>query len=133
MESPENLAGFSHCPNPHWFLQPEVMGLYFPSAGTMDCVVCPGAGIVCSAGVLPGFYLPHMNVGLPISLARPSLPHSCHTMSSPPQLSISALPAHLDEYGFFKSLVVGLLCSSIFWQFWVFFVLRLVVILLMVM
>ena len=40
--------------------------------------------------------------------------------------------AHLDEYFLFKSLVVGLPYSSIFWQFWLYFVLRLVVILLMV-
>ena len=31
---------------------------------------------------------------------------------------------YLDGYGYFKSLVVGLPYSSIFWQFWVLFVLR---------
>ena len=38
-------------------------------------------------------------------------------------------PTHLDECGFSKSLVVRLPYISIFWQSWVFFVLRLVVIL----
>ena len=56
----------------------------------------------------------------------------CHTMSSPPYLSISTRPTHLDKYGFFKSLVVGLPYSSIFWQFWVFLVSTLVAILLVV-
>ena len=56
----------------------------------------------------------------------------------PPHYVLSALAPHLapsiclDEYGFFESLVFGLLYSSIFWKSWVFFVLRLVVILLMV-
>ena len=59
-------------------------------------------------------------------------PHCCHTASSLPWLPISTPPTCLDEYGFFKFLVVGLPYSSIFWQFWAFFVLRLVVILLMV-
>ena len=38
----------------------------------------------------------------------------------------------LDECFFFNSLVVGLPCSSIFWHFWLFFVFRLVVIVLLV-
>ena len=58
--------------------------------------------------------------------------HHCHTVSSPPLFPISAPSTHLDEYGFFKSLVVGLPYSLIYWQFWVIFVWRLVVILLMV-
>ena len=45
---------------------------------------------------------------------------------------ISAPATNLDEYAFFKSLVVGLPYGLIFWQFWVVFVLRLVVILLAV-
>ena len=43
----------------------------------------------------------------------------------------STLPTCLDECFFFKSLVVGLPYSLIFWQFW-FYVFRLIVILLMV-
>ena len=45
--------------------------------------------------------------------------------SSPPRLSISAPPTGLDECFFFISLVVGLPCSSIFCQFWMFFVFKL--------
>ena len=63
-------------------------------------------------GVPPDFYPPHVNVGLPVLLAAAllPLPKPCHhhTMSSLPQLSISTPPTHLDEYGFFKSLVVKL-------------------------
>ena len=39
-------------------------------------------------------------------------------------LHISFLPTHLDECGFFKSLVISLPSSSVFWEFWVLFVLR---------
>ena len=60
------------------------------------------------------------------------LPRCHHTMSSPPQVSVSAPPTHLNEYFLFKSLVVRYPYSLIFWQFWLFFVLRLVVILLLV-
>ena len=44
----------------------------------------------------------------------------CH-VSSPPRLPISASPTSLDEHFFFKSLVVRLPYSSIFWQFCFFF------------
>ena len=64
---------------------------------------------------------------------------SCHCLTatttprppSLPQLPITASPTHLNEYFFSKSLVVRLPYSSIFWQFWLYFVLRLVVILLL--
>ena len=45
----------------------------------------------------------------------------CH-MSSLPQLPLSPTSTSLNEYFFINSLVVGLLCSSIFCQFWLFFV-----------
>ena len=41
------LLSFFCCPNPHWFLQPEVMGIYLPGTGTLGYVVWPGAGITC--------------------------------------------------------------------------------------
>ena len=58
------------------------------------------------------------------------LPCSFHSLpprheSSPPQLPISAPPTGLDECFFFISLVVRLPCSSIFCQFWLFFVFKL--------
>ena len=48
------------------------------------------------------------------------------------QLPVSAPPAGLDQCFFFNSLVVGLPYSSIFWQFWLFFVFKFVVVLLLV-
>ena len=58
-------------------------------------------------------------------------PPPCHT-SSPPQLLVSAPPTSLDECFFFKSLVVRLPYSAIFWPLWLFFLFKLVVILLLV-
>ena len=52
--------------------------------------------------------------------------------SSPSQLPLSAPSTSLDECFFFKSLVVRLSYSSIFWQFWLFFVFKFVVVLLLV-
>ena len=51
-------------------------------------------------------------------------PPPCHE-SSLPWLPISAPPTGLDECFFFNSLVVGLPYSSIFCQFWLFFVFKL--------
>ena len=48
----------------------------------------------------------------------------CHE-PSPPQLPVSTPPTGLDECFFFISLVVGLPYSSIFCQFWLFFVFEL--------
>ena len=62
----------------------------------------------------------------------PPPPCHCHTMSSPLWLPVATRPTHMDEYFFFRSLVVRPAHSSMFWQFWLFFVLRLVVLLLMV-
>ena len=58
-------------------------------------------------------------------------PPPCHA-SSPPWLPVSAPPTSLDEYFFFNSTVVELLYSLIFWQFWLFFVFKSVVVLLLV-
>ena len=48
-------------------------------------------------------------------------------VSSLPPLPVSIPSPSLDECFFFNSLVVGLPQSSIFWQFWLFFVLKFVV------
>ena len=45
--SRETGSFFCH-PSPHWFLQPEVMRLYFPGTGTLTCLVWSGAGIAVS-------------------------------------------------------------------------------------
>ena len=58
-------------------------------------------------------------------------PPPCY-MSSPPQLPIPTPPTGLDECFLFNSLVVGLPYSLIFWQFWLFFVFKFVVALLLV-
>ena len=58
---------------------------------------------------------------------------SRHLAMSPLHLvPISTPPSGLDEYFFFNSLVVGLLYSSIFWQLWLSFVFKFVVVLLVV-
>ena len=61
----------------------------------------------------------------------PHQPPPCHR-SFPPQLPVSTSPTSLNECFFFNSLVVGLPYSSIFWQFWLFFVFTFVVILLLI-
>ena len=61
-------CSFFYCPTHHWFLQPEVMGTCLPGGGTWGWVVWSGARITGCWGIPPDFYLPHMNVGLPILL-----------------------------------------------------------------
>ena len=68
----------------------------------------------------------HANVGLPSPPAA-SLPHTLL-----PQLPISAPPTSLDECFFFNSLVVRLPYALIFCQFWLFFVFKFVVVLVLV-
>ena len=58
-------------------------------------------------------------------------PPPCHE-SSPPQLPIFTPPTCLDECFSFNSLVAGLPYSLIFWQFWLSFVFKFVVVLLLV-
>ncbi|KAF6088443.1 hypothetical protein HJG60_008268 [Phyllostomus discolor] len=88
------------------------MGAYLPDAGILGWAVWTRAGIIHSQGVPPNFYLLHMNVGLPVPTllfnATPCL------LTSPPYLHVSAFPTHLDEYGFFKCLVIGFPYSLIF-------------------
>ena len=72
---------------------------------------------------------PHLNVGPP-HLPDATLPALVLQLpplrvSSPPWLPISTPPAGPDECFFFISLVVGLPCSSIFCQFWLFCVFKL--------
>ena len=102
----------------------------FPRAGALGCKVC----------FAPLLFLPVylcMNVGpqgmLAVALPAPfhnPPPHWVHQQppclqSSPPLLPVTAPPTGLDECFFFISLVVRLPCSSIFCQFWLFFVLKL--------
>ena len=58
------------------------MGVDLPCAGTVVCIVWPGAGMARSQGLPPDFYLPHVNVRLsmpppplyPVSATPPILP-----------------------------------------------------------
>ena len=89
---------FFHCPNPHWFLQPEVMGTYLPGTDTLGWVVWCGAGIPHSQGIPPDFYLPHMGVGLPVLCLRAFIP-----LCASPCLHLSYPSGWID---FFNSFVV---------------------------
>ena len=109
----------------------------FPRTGTLSCEVCLAPQLFLLV------YL-HTDVGLPspqfaawpglLATALPSL--LCQLLpcceSSSPLLPVSTSPTGLDECFFFNSLVVGLPLSSIFCQFWFFFVFKFVVFLLVV-
>ena len=75
-----------------------------------------------------------MNVGTPNPQATAFLspPALALPLVLSTQLPISAPLTSLDECFFFKSLVVGLSYSPIFCQFWLLFVFKLVVVLLLV-
>ena len=85
----------------------------FPQAGALGCVVY----------FAPQLLLP---VYLPVNVGPPTPPAT--DLPGPPAAALprvlSAPPTGLDEC-FFISLVVGLLYSSIFCQFWLFFVFEL--------
>ena len=102
----------------------------FPRAGPLGCMVCFAP---------PPFLLVYLfvNVGLwgllaatlPVLFHNPPpcwvrQPPPCHE-SSQPRLPVSTPPTSLDECCFFISLVVRLPYRSIFCQFWLFFVFKL--------
>ena len=101
----------------------------FPCTGTLGlCALSPGP----SAAALPAS----------CSFAQPApqsatswvrQPPPCHESSLPSCPSLPAPPTGLGECFFFISLVVGLSYSSIFCQFWLFFVFKFVVLLLVVL
>ena len=90
----------------------------FPFSGTLGCLVRLAPQLFLLV------YL-HANVGHLVHQPQPYLQPSL------PWLSVSAPPTGLDECCF-NSLVVRLLYSSIFWQFWLVFVCKFVVVLLVV-
>ena len=101
----------------------------FPRNGILGCVICLAPQLFLLA------YLIHTQMW-DCPFLHP-LPHLVHQLlpcceSSPPQLPISAPPTCLDEYFFFHSLVVRFPYRSIFCQFWLFFVFKFVVVLLLV-
>ena len=99
----------------------------FPGAGTLGYAVC----------LAPQLFLPvylYANVGpssLPASTS-PGPPATALSRVLSIHLPISTPLTGLDECFFFNSLVVGLPYSSIFCQFWLFFVFKFVVVLLLV-
>ena len=117
-------GSFSHHRNPHRFLQPEVLRLYFSilEPWVAQSISLPS----CSSQLI------HTQMWDYLVCQPPPRPHDlppCLT-SSPSQLP--APPTSLDECFIFNSLVVRLPCSFIFWQFWLFFLFKLSVILLLV-
>ena len=123
------LWGWEFLPplQPAQVLKPEVLRLSFPVLDPM----------VAQSVLLPNFssWFIHMSMW-DCTVCQPllHLPSDqllpCH-MSSPPWLPISFPPTSLDECFFFNCFVVGLTYSSIFWKFWLFFVFKLVLILLL--
>ena len=108
-----------HC-NPNRFLQPEVLRLYFPmlEPWVVQFVSLPS----CSSRFICTQMWDVLLCQLPPHLLGPSTAALPCIISSP--------PTGLNECFFFNSLVVGLPYSLIFWQFWLFFVLKCVVVLL---
>ena len=109
-------GSFSCFHNPHRFLQPEVLRLFPPRL---------------EPWVVRSICLPSFSSRVICTLMWDCLLHQpppCHE-SSLPLLPVSILLTSLRGF-FFNSLVVRLPYSSIFWQFWLFFVLKFVVLLL---
>ena len=105
---------------------------FFPCAGTLGCMVY----------LDPQLFLLVSACECPQVAALPGPPACCLACLGPPAttlprvvstwLPVSAPPTGLDECFFFNSLVVGLPYSSIFCQFWLFFVFKFFVLLLVV-
>ena len=106
-------GNFSYHHNPHRFLQPEILRLYFP---------------VLEPWVVQTFHSPVV----------PPRIWDCPLLRSLPCPVLSAPATHLHptyrlvECFLFNSLVVGLPYSLIFWQLCLFFVFKFIVLLLVV-
>ena len=126
VEFPENSAVSSVAPTPTGFCSQNLWGFIFLVLEPWAVWSGLGLGSLIPKIFLPNFYLPHMNVGppVPVLLLPPSLCATLHLLASLPHLCVSAPPTCLYNCDYFKSLVDRLPYSSIFSQFWVFFVLR---------
>ena len=82
-------CSFFRRPNPHWFLQPEVMGSELPGTGTLGWVAWSGAGIPCSRGIFPYFYPPYVDVGPSFHVSMPLW--TSPTLCASPCISMSLL------------------------------------------
>ena len=107
-------------PNSHWFLQPEVMSLYYPSPGTLGCAVWPGVGLTHSQGMFPDFYPSHVDGGPPLPIPPLLPPPLCttHLLSSPPLLPVWMNVASLNPWlwNFIQSdslTLLGAICFEI--------------------
>ena len=112
-------GSFSHHCDTHRFFSVRVFEALFPHAGTLGCTFC----------LAPHLFL---LVYLPTNVGPPGLPAAALSCVLSTLLPISTPPTGLDECFLFDSLVVGLPYSLIFWQLWLFFVFKLVVVLLLV-
>ena len=117
-ELPSEARSFSCHLNPHRFFQSEVLRLYFPT--WEPWVVCSVLLLSCSSWFI--------HTQMWDCFVHQLLPF-CEF--SPPWLCITAPLSSLDECFLFNSLVVGLPYSSIFWQFWLFFACKVVVVFLL--
>ena len=115
MDSQCDTGSFPCCCNPHKFFTASSFESLVSLPETLGFVVCLDPLLFLLAYLC-------VNVGSPTW--SPTLP-CCR--SSLPWLPFSASHTSLDEC-FFNSLVVGLPGSLIFWQFWLFFAFKLVVI-----
>ena len=91
----------------------------FPCTGALGCVVC----------LAPQLFL---LADLRVNVELPSPPAAALPRVLSAWLPISALPTGVYECFFFNSLVVGLPYSPIFCQFWLLFVFKFVILLLVV-
>ena len=123
-------GSFSHHHNPHNCIQSEVLRLYFP---TLELWLHSLSHLQLFTNVgspaLPAATIPSPPATV---LPTPVLQLWPCCESSPLWLPVSAPPTCLDKCFFFNYLVVGLPYSSIFWQFWLYFVFKFVVVLLLV-
>ena len=121
-------GSFSCCCNPHRFFSLRGFEVLFPHVGNLGYAFCLGPQLfllvypTCKCGTALSDS-PCLTFQPPI-IQQPPSHKTCPTW-----LPISA---SLDECSFFNSLVVGLPYSLIFWQFWLIFVFKSVVVLLLV-
>ena len=112
-------GSFSPLHNPHRFLPPEILRLYFPALESLGCTVCLTPQLFFPVICMQMWDFPvHQPLPFPVHQLPP-----CH-MSSLSWLPVSTPPICLNECFFFNSLVVGLPYSLILWQFWLFFVFK---------
>ena len=119
--------------NLHRFFQSEVLKLYFPTLSSLSSslAVPPSCLYACTCGTTHSASF-HLALSASHHLVHQVLQPSSCSESSLPRLPVLSPPTDLDECFFFNSLVVRLPYSSVFWQLWLFFVFKFVVVLLFV-